>query len=219
MDLLTKKEQFLKDHVKAIKKHIYDLSSKNYNNKIHDSYPKICMFFPLESAYIDALQIDNNLQMYALERNIILCTASNLLLFLNYAKSQKIDEEISIRLLEVQDDLRDIFEKFPAFLEHLYKVYEAADNLILKLDGLGGSAATTIVNKLVRAENNGIFSLDQKTMNRRKKVELEIDSSLSFEKISRGSDKLNNLMHKENHNYIETELTPAAETPVEPAKK
>ena len=52
------------------------------------------MFFPLESAYIDALQIDNNLQMYALERNIILCTASNLLLFLNYAKSQKIDEEI-----------------------------------------------------------------------------------------------------------------------------
>ena len=214
-----KKEQFLKDHVKAIKKHIYDLSGKNYNNKIHDSYPKICMFFPLESAYIDALQIDNNLQMYAMERNIILCTASNLLLFLHFAKSQKIDEEISIRLLEVQDDLRDIYEKFPAFLEHLYIVYEAADNLISKLDALGGSAATTIVNKLVRAENNGIFSLDQKTMNRRKKVELEIDSSLSFEKISRGSEKLNNLMLKEKHNYIESEPTPAAETPVEPAKR
>ena len=56
-------------------------------------------------------------------------------------------------------------------------------------------------------------------MNRRKKVDLEIDSSLSFEKVSRGSDKLNNLMHKENHNYIESEPTPAPETAVEPEKK
>jgi len=219
-----KKKQLLQEHVSAIRKHINNLSKKNYQLNIEDAFEKVFMFIPIEGAYIDAVQVDGGLHAYGLEKNIVLCTPSSLLVFLDFFKSQKLDEEISIKLLEMKENLKDIFSKFPAFLEHLYGTYESANTLVSRLNSLGGSASTTIVNKLVKAENSGMFSLSQATINRRKKVDLEIESELSFEKITKGKDKLDNHLDKENHKELQAappvvvatpapNVVPAAATP------
>ena len=64
-------ELALKEHIKAVKRHIDDLQSKDYTNLIGIRSPSfVLMFMPIEPAYIEALKYEKDLFSYGYERGI-----------------------------------------------------------------------------------------------------------------------------------------------------
>lgn len=81
----VQREAFLKEHVKSVRKHIDELSEKNYAKYVDNSMKYVLMFVPNESSYIAAMQADADLHRYAYNKNIIIISSSNLLMTLQLA--------------------------------------------------------------------------------------------------------------------------------------
>src|SRR5690606_19275308 len=73
-------ESALLDHVKSVRRHIDDLSKKDYSNLPGINSPSlVLMFMPIEPAYIEALRQDRTLFDYGYQRNVILVSPTTLM--------------------------------------------------------------------------------------------------------------------------------------------
>ena len=82
-----KNDQF-KKHYFAVKKHIDDLSKKDYiKNLKKQVFQKVIMYMPHEAAYLGALEHDPELYEYAFKKNIILCGPKNLFAVISIAQT------------------------------------------------------------------------------------------------------------------------------------
>ena len=76
----TEKAQYLKEHLIAIKRHVDQLSEKNYHDLYQMESPDfVLLFIPIESAFALALNEDTSLYNKAFEKNIVIVTPSTLL--------------------------------------------------------------------------------------------------------------------------------------------
>ena len=74
------KEMHLKAHLNSIKKHVEQLSAKNYQDLYDIESPDfVLMFIPIEPAFAVAINEDNTLYNKAFEKNIVIVTPSTLL--------------------------------------------------------------------------------------------------------------------------------------------
>lgn len=69
----------LKENLLSIRKHVDELSKKDYSQIIDGSLDFTIMFMPIEAAYIAALQMDPQIWQYAYGRKIILISPTNLM--------------------------------------------------------------------------------------------------------------------------------------------
>jgi DNA recombination protein RmuC len=74
------KNQYLKEHLNSLKKHIEQLSDKNYQDLYQMQSPDfVLLFIPIEPAFAIALNEDTTLYNKAFEKNIVIVTPSTLL--------------------------------------------------------------------------------------------------------------------------------------------
>ena len=93
-------ERALKDHIKAVKRHIDDLQSKDYSNLIGIRSPGfVMMFMPIEPAYIEALKYEKDLFSYGYERNIVLVSHTTLIPILRTVSTASLISIVSPLLL------------------------------------------------------------------------------------------------------------------------
>ena len=69
----------LKENLISIRKHVDELSRKDYSQVIDGSLDFTIMFMPIEAAYIAAIQMDPQIWQYAYGRKIILISPTNLM--------------------------------------------------------------------------------------------------------------------------------------------
>ena len=170
----SKKEQseFLKLFVLSIKKHIANLSSKNYEYAVGiNSLDFVFLFFPIESALSTALKQDPHILDLALKQSIIIVSPSNLLAALRTVAFLWQREKESKNVLEIAKKAGQVYDKFVGFNEDLKqvglylerstssyhqaykKLKQGRGNIIERLEGikkLGARAEKTIDPKLIR---------------------------------------------------------------------
>ena len=74
------KKQALKEHLQSLKKHVDELSEKDYSAIEQINAPDfVLLFIPIEPAFGAALTQDPDLYQYAFERKIVLVTSSTLM--------------------------------------------------------------------------------------------------------------------------------------------
>ncbi len=122
------REQALKEHVRSLKTHIDGLSAKSY-----DALPDkrnldfVLIFIPIESAFIDALRLDDALYTYALDKNIVLAAPSTVLATCRtVAHLQKLDQR-SGNAMKIADQAGKLYDQFVAFCNDLNKVSKALE--------------------------------------------------------------------------------------------
>ncbi len=120
------RELALKEHVRSLKTHIDGLSAKSY-----DALPDkrnldfVLIFIPIESAFIDALRLDDALYTYALDKNIVLAAPSTVLATCRtVAHLQKLDQR-STNAMKIADQAGKLYDQFVAFCGDLNKVTKA----------------------------------------------------------------------------------------------
>jgi DNA recombination protein RmuC len=113
-------------HVKAVKNHIIDLSTKGY-----DDYDKtldfVMMFIPSEPAYMAALQGDPELWNFAYDLRILLINPTNLIISLKLIVDLWKREYQNKNAQEIAERGSKLYDKFVSFVEHLADIGKYID--------------------------------------------------------------------------------------------
>ncbi len=154
----------LKKHVACIKKHIDELSSKEYQKLLKDqTLDYVMIFIPIEGAYVEAAQSDLTLYDYALSKNIAITTPSSLLPLLRTIETLwKLDKR-NKSAAELAEIGGKIYDKLAGFVEDMKQIDRSLkaththyENAMTKLAGKGGaiSFATQLKDKGAKISKN-----------------------------------------------------------------
>jgi DNA recombination protein RmuC len=117
------KEAFLLKHIKSIRDHFKDLSSKKYDTLYEINSPDyVLMFVPIEAALMIALNKVNDLYLVALDKNIVLVSTSTLLATLSTVSSMWRQENQKNNVLEISKQAGALYDQFVNLTEDLIKV-------------------------------------------------------------------------------------------------
>ncbi len=148
------KNQYLKEHVSAIKRHVEDLGNKNYQDLYHIESPDfVLLFIPIEPAFALALNEDTTLYNRAFEKNIVIVTPSTLLATLRTIDSMWANQKQQDNALEIARQAGALYDKFEGFLSDLIKIGKKIDESKVEYSGA--------MNKLVEGNGNIIVSIEK----------------------------------------------------------
>jgi len=170
-------EIHLKKHLLSIRKHINNLSQKNYQQEYSlQGLDFVMLFIPIEPAFSLVIQHDHNLIQEAYEKNILLVSPYTLIATLKTIASIWRQAHQNQNALEIAQQSGALYDKFVGFTEDLKnvgrqlditqksyteamkKLYDGKGNLIKRVENiksLGARASKSIDQKLLdRAETN-----------------------------------------------------------------
>jgi DNA recombination protein RmuC len=123
-----RRRNLIKEHVKAVKKHVDDLATREYWSGLDASPDFVIAFVPSESLLSAALDMDPTLLEYAFKKNVALASpvsVFSVLKTINYIWRQNADES----------QLRNMIRLGKELYERVGKVAELADKLGRSLTG------------------------------------------------------------------------------------
>lgn len=150
----TLKTVHLKEHVGSIKRHVDQLSDKNYHDIYKMESPDfVLLFIPIEPAFAIALNEDATLYNKAFERNIVIVTPSTLLATLRTIDSMWTNQKQQENAYEIARQAGALYDKFEGFVGDLIMVGKRMDE--------GKKAYEGAMNKLVNGRGNIITSIEK----------------------------------------------------------
>ncbi|WP_425075878.1 DNA recombination protein RmuC [Psychroserpens sp. S379A] len=144
----------LKAHINSIKKHVDQLSEKNYQDLYDIESPDfVLLFIPIEPAFAIAINEDNSLYNKAFEQNIVIVTPSTLLATLRTIDTMWNNEKQQRNAIEIARQAGALYDKFEGLVKDLTGVGKKIDDA--KKD------YSLAMNKLVEGRGNLITSVEK----------------------------------------------------------
>ena len=109
----ARRDALLKEHVKAVRKHIDDLATREYWNALNASPDFVVAFIPSESLLAASLEADPSILEYAFAKNVALASPVSLfsvLKTINYIWRQNVDESQVRQMLRLGKELYERVE-------------------------------------------------------------------------------------------------------------
>lgn len=123
------RESYIKQHLISLRKHVSDLSDKDYQNLYGINSPDfVLLFIPIESSFSVAVQADQDLFSYAWDRKIVIVSPSTLLATLRTIASIWKQEQQTKNAIEIARQSGALYDKFVGFVEDLKKVGNSLGN-------------------------------------------------------------------------------------------
>lgn len=148
------KSQFLKEHLVSLKRHVDQLSEKNYHDLYQMESPDfVLLFIPIESAFALALNEDTTLYNKAFEKNIVIVTPSTLLATLRTIDSMWTNQKQQENAIEIARQAGALYDKFHGLLSDLISVGKKMDD--------AKAGYSDAMNKLIDGKGNLITSVEK----------------------------------------------------------
>jgi DNA recombination protein RmuC len=148
------KDNHLKKHIASIKKHIKELSEKEYTELYGINTPDyVLMFVPIEAALLIAFNENNKLYLEAFDKNVVLVSTSTLLATLSTVSSIWKQEDQKRNVIEIARQAGALYDKFVGLVEDLTGVGK-------KLESAKNDYSSAM-NKLVDGRGNLIASVEK----------------------------------------------------------
>ncbi len=180
------KNQYLKEHIVSINRHVEQLGNKNYQDLYHMESPDfVLLFIPIESAFAVALNEDNTLYNKAFEKNIVIVTPSTLLATLRTIDSMWTNQKQQENAIEIARQAGALYDKFEGFVSDLIKIGKKMDEAKIEY----GNA----MNKLIDGKGNLITSVEKL-----KKMGAKAKKALP-ESVLKRAENEENLLTEENN--------------------
>ncbi|SDS64080.1 DNA recombination protein RmuC [Formosa sp. Hel1_31_208] len=144
----------LKAHINSIRKHVDQLSEKNYQDLYDIESPDfVLLFIPIEPAFAVAINEDNSIYNKAFEQNIVIVTPSTLLATLRTIDTMWNNEKQQRNAIEIARQAGALYDKFEGLVKDLTGVGKKIDDA--KKD------YSSAMNKLVEGRGNLITSVEK----------------------------------------------------------
>jgi DNA recombination protein RmuC len=170
------KNEFLKEHVLSIKRHVEQLGSKNYHDLYQIESPDfVLLFIPIEPAFAIALNEDSTLYNKAFDRNIVIVTPTTLLATLRTIDSMWSNQKQQENAFEIARQAGALYDKFEGFVGDLLRIGNKIKD--------AKSEYESAMSKLVEGRGNLISSVEKL-----KKIGAKAKKSLPENIITRASD-------------------------------
>jgi DNA recombination protein RmuC len=181
------KATYLKEHVTSIKRHVEQLSDKNYQDIYEMESPDfVLLFIPIEPAFALALNDDNTLYNKAFEKNIVIVTPTTLLATLRTIDSMWTNQKQQENAIEIARQAGALYDKFEGFVSDLIKIGKKMDEAKVEY----GNA----MNKLVDGKGNLVTSVEKL-----KKMGAKAKKALPEPLLKRASELEENLIDNEDN--------------------
>lgn len=141
-DNVTEKRNYWHAFVDATKKHITELGNKNYNKVVDKKFDYVCMFMPLEHAYIELMNREDDIYKFAYDNGVTIATPSLLLPMLRTIDTLMKVEKQSANVSQIVDYAEKLYEKYAGFTEDYKKIGEALDTARARYDAGMGKLVT-----------------------------------------------------------------------------
>ncbi|MCZ2720537.1 DNA recombination protein RmuC [Marinomonas sp. 15G1-11] len=152
-DTDEERKRSLKQHLEAVRRHVKELSAKEYHNlEGVTSLDFVLLFIPIEAAFGLALQADNGLFSEAFEHNIIIVGPSNLLATLRTIQNIWRNEKQSQNALEIAKQAGAMYDKFVGFVTDMDDIGNKIQQVNRSYDGAMKKLTTGRGNLINRAE-------------------------------------------------------------------
>ena len=109
-------------HAQALRNHVRTLASRRYAEALGGGVEVTVLFVPLESGLIAALEEDGSVFTEALDKRVVITTASTLLALLRTCALQWQQAKLNENARRIGDSARDLLSRIGVFAEHLEKV-------------------------------------------------------------------------------------------------
>jgi len=150
----TLKSNYLKEHITSLRRHIDQLSDKNYQDLYDIESPDfVLLFVPIEPAFAIAINEDSKLYNQAFEKNIVIVTPATLLATLRTIDTMWNNEKQQRNAIEIARQAGALYDKFDGLVKDLTGVGKKIDDAKKEY-----SAA---MNKLVDGRGNLITSVEK----------------------------------------------------------
>ncbi len=159
----TEKEQALKEHLLSVKKHANELSAKEYQKLDGiNTISHVLMFLPIESAYLLALENDNQIFTDAMDKNVMIVGPSTLIYVLQMIKQIWRSEYQTRNVLEIAEEGGKMYDKLCGFVEDLEKVGKNIIDLTNNYNASMKKLATGRGNLIRKAEQMKVLGAKAK---------------------------------------------------------
>lgn len=145
-------ERFKKANLDSVKKHIDELSAKNYPGTVQGSLAQVLMFIPNEGSYILALRSDPQIGSYAFKKNVLLINATNLMMSLQLIYNLWQTERQTKNIERIVKESNGLYEKFAGFIENWDKIKSGFASLAKNMEATDKQLCTGPGNVVRRIE-------------------------------------------------------------------
>ena len=129
------KANSIKNFINALKKHINDISKKNYTNLLKVNSPDyIFMFMPHEFAIITAQKFDENISTFAQQKQIIIVGPSTLIMCMKLVESIWRLEKQNSNSKEIADIAGGMYDQIVKTINLLDKTSESVSKSLVNID-------------------------------------------------------------------------------------
>ena len=126
MENEEERKQALKEHLQSVKKHVDELSEKDYAAIEEINTPDfVLLFVPVEPAFGAALREDPKLYQYAFDRKIVLVTSTTLMATVKTVANLWKLEKQNKHAHEIARQAGNLYDKFAGFLESMQDIGKA----------------------------------------------------------------------------------------------
>jgi DNA recombination protein RmuC len=145
------RELALKAHIASLRKHIDDLSAKNYQD-FAKGLDFVMMFVPIEPAYLAALHADQDIWSDAYQKRVVLISPTNLIIALRMVADLWKREYQNRNAIEIADRGGKLYDKLVGFVKSMQDVGEGLGKAQASFDKAMGQLSTGGGNVLRQAE-------------------------------------------------------------------
>ncbi len=130
------KHRLWRAFVDATKKHIVELGDKNYNQVVDRKFDYVCMFMPLEHAYIELMNRDqDDIYKFAFDRGVTIATPSLLLPMLRTIDTLMKIEKQNQNVSKIVEYAEKLYDKYAGFTEDYKKIGDELNRAKAAYDG------------------------------------------------------------------------------------
>ena len=172
------RQKALKEHLQSVKKHIDELSEKDYPAIEKINTPDfVLLFVPVEPAFGEALRADPNLYQYAFEKKIVLVTSTTLMATIKTVANLWKLEKQNKHARDVAKRAGLLYDKFVNFLESMDEIGKALDK--------ASSAHQTAVERLSTGSGHLLGQVEKL---RKMGIQTKKELPSSFSKITENNE-------------------------------
>ena len=122
------RQQYLKEHIVSLRKHVKELSEKNYSNALGIHSPDfVLMFVPVESSFSIAVQADQEIFNDAWLHRIVIVSPTTLLATLMTISSIWKQETQTKNALDIAEEGAKLYDKMIGMIEDFVKIGDQLD--------------------------------------------------------------------------------------------